>query len=256
MKVAIIQTDLVWENAEANLNNFSMLLSAIEVGTDLVVLPEMCTTGFSMQPQQFATSTPNAIEFFKNQAKQIQVAIACSMMTEEQGKYYNRFYFFHPDGKIDTYDKRHLFSVGNEHQHYTSGQQQVVIYYKGWRIMPAVCYDLRFPVWLRRTQKHDYDMLLIVANWPEKRSYHWRQLLIARAIENQAVVLACNRVGEDAHQIAHSGLSAIINAKGEVIKEVTNDSQTIYATLDITEISSWRSQFAAINDADSFDISI
>jgi predicted amidohydrolase len=121
--------------------------------------------------------------------------------------------------------------------------------------MPAVCYDLRFPVWLRRTHKHDYDMLLIVANWPEKRSYHWRQLLIARAIENQAVVVACNRVGEDIHQVAHSGLSAIINAKGEVLKELANDSQTIYATLDITEISAWRSQFAAINDADSFDIS-
>jgi omega-amidase len=255
MKVALVQTNLVWENAEANLNNFSVLLSSIEEGTDMVVLPEMCTTGFSMQPQQFATHTPNAIEFFENQAKQNRVAIACSMMTEEQGKYYNRFYFFHPDGKIDTYDKRHLFSVGNEHQHYTSGKQQIVIQYKGWRIMPAVCYDLRFPVWLRRTPSHDYDMLLIVANWPEKRSYHWRQLLIARAIENQTVVVACNRVGDDAHQIAHIGLSAIINAKGEVQKEVANDSQTIYATLDITEISAWRSQFAAINDADNFDFS-
>lgn len=255
MKVALVQSELIWENAEANVKAFDERIRSIPGPVDLIVLPEMFTTGFSMRPELFAEeSLAAALPAMQTWAKSTGAAVVASIMTPKNGKYYNRLHWVFPDGKVSTYDKRHLFSMGDENHHYTAGTSQNVIEWKGWRFLPAVCYDLRFPVWLRRTHKRDYDVLLVVANWPERRIAHWDALLIARAIENQSYVVAVNRTGTDANGVNHTGHSVVIDPKGEVITTSANLNDLLITELHMPHLTEWRTQFPAINDADSFVI--
>lgn len=256
MKVAVIQSKLYWELPEKNFEQFEQKLAGVEPGTQLVLLPEMFTTGFSMSPAAHAERHPGrTVEWMKHMAQKHGFAIAGSYIAETDGKYFNRMVFAYPNGKIDTYDKRHLFRMAKEDEHYTSGRQRVVVSYEGWRILPAVCYDLRFPVWLRN--RNDYDLMILVANFPERRRHAWNSLLVARAIENQVYVAACNRVGTDGNQINHTGDSQIIDPMGQIIARAKpNIEEVIYATLDKNYLHSIRNSFPVHLDADSFEIKL
>lgn len=256
MKVAVIQSKLYWELPEKNFEQFEQKLAGVEPGTQMVLLPEMFTTGFSMSPTALAEKHPGrTVEWMKYMAKNHGFAIAGSYIALADGKYFNRMIFAYPNGKIDNYDKRHLFRMANEDEHYTSGTQRVVINYEGWRILPAVCYDLRFPVWLRN--RNDYDLMILVANFPERRRHAWNSLLVARAIENQVYVAACNRVGVDGNQINHTGDSQIIDPMGQAVAQAKpNTEEVIYATLDKDYLHNIRNSFPVHLDADSFELKL
>jgi predicted amidohydrolase len=255
LRITLIQTPLIWEDREANISLIDAAIEQIGEPTDLVVLPEMFTTGFSMHPEQFAEDFNGpTVAWMKQRAKAQQVALAGSMMMQDKGKYYNTLVFMHPDGHADFYRKRHLFTLGEEHAHYTAGGKQVMIEYKGYHILLAVCYDLRFPVWLRRTPAMNYDLLLLVANWPERRNTHWKNLIQARAIENQSYVAAVNRVGEDGNGVAHSGDSALINAKGEILFQLANQPFVKTFSIEKDETNAYRLSFNLLADADTFTL--
>ncbi len=266
LKITIIQSNLHWENKEENLKQFSQKIAAITEAVDLIVLPEMFTTGFSMNPKKFAEPmNGNTVNWMKEKAHENNCVITGSFICEEGGKYFNRLVWMNADGTYSTYDKKHLFSMGDESNHYTAGKNKLIVELKGWKICPMICYDLRFPVWSRnkievRRQKSEvpsavYDVLVYVANWPERRSHAWKALLLARAIENQCYVIGLNRVGEDGNKITHSGDSAVINAKGEIIsKTKTNEESTETVTLNYTELAEFRKAFPVMLDADDFEI--
>ena len=195
INVTLIQSDIIWEDKVSNLKNYQNKISQIE-STDLIVLPEMFTTGFSMNPKDISeTMSGETIQWMKSNASKMNSAICGSIIIEEDDKYFNRFIWVNPDGSICQYDKKHLFSFAGEDKNYTAGNEKIIIEYKGWKICPLVCYDLRFPVWSRNSE--DYDLLIYVANWPTKRKLAWKSLLVARAIENQCYVIGVNRVGKD-----------------------------------------------------------
>jgi len=254
MKVSIIQTDLYWESPSKNREMFDGKISGLDNDIDLIVLPEMFSTGFSMSPDRLAENWPGStVKWMQRVAISKKVALAGSLIVQEANKYYNRLVFVHPDGSIDFYDKRHLFRMAEEHFQYESGTKRVIVNYKGFRILLLVCYDLRFPVWSRN--KNDYDMILIVANFPEKRRSAWNLLLPARAIENQCYVVACNRVGTDGNGVSYTGDSQIIDPLGKVIKIATpNEKQIIAAKFSIEEVKKFREAFPAHLDADDFII--
>ncbi len=256
MKIAAIQSNLTWENREGNLKKFEHILGDIEHGTKLVVLPEMFTTGFSMKPENLAEEHPGkTVNWMKEMAIKRSFALTGSYIAIENGKYYNRMVFAFPTGEISTYDKRHLFRMAREDQHYTAGNQRVVVSYMGWRILLSVCYDLRFPVWLRN--RNDYDLMVLVANFPEKRMQAWNTLLPARAIENQTYVVACNRVGNDGNNIFHSGDSQVIDPMGQVLAKAKRaDEDVIYSELSMEYLMSIRSNFPVHIDADNFMIDL
>jgi omega-amidase len=250
LHVSVVQTNLHWENVEANLDMFDSLLANIGT-TDLIVLPEMFTTGFSMQPEKLAKkSYALGFEWMKEKAKQTGAAITGSLMAPHADTFVNRLLFVLPDGNFYQYDKKHLFGLGSETEHFSAGTQLLLVDYMGWKICPLICYDLRFPVWSRNT--HNYDVLLYVANWPQKRSHHWRSLLPARAIENQSYVVACNRIGEDGNGAAHSGDSVVINFAGEVM--AGGDASNIYTSaLSKDELNAYRAALPFLKDADNFN---
>ncbi len=249
LKVAIIQTHLYWENIEDNLNHFESKLSAIE-SADIIVLPETFSTGFSMKPELYAQeSKDKTTSWLLHWAKTKNAAIAGSVMLVDQGKYYNQLLFVEPDGTIHRYNKRHLFTMGEENKHYSAGNEKVIVQYKGFKICLQICYDLRFPVFVRNKEK--YDVILYVANWPAVRDYIWRNLLISRAIENQCYVIACNRIGEDGNQVNHIGNSGWINYLGQE-HFTTNEDCVIELTLNTNELMSFRNQFPVLNDMDEF----
>lgn len=256
LKVTIIQSDLHWENKEENLRMFAQKIDAIEEATDLIVLPEMFTTGFSMQPEKFAEPMTGAtLSWLRQKAQKKKCVITASFICEENGNYFNRLVWMKPDGSFSTYDKRHLFSMGDENNHYASGKKKIIEEIKGWKICPLICYDLRFPSWARNSKNNPYDLLIYVANWPERRNHPWKTLLLARAIENQCYVVGLNRVGNDGNQIYHSGDSAVINPKGEVIsKTKANDESTETVELSHAELQEFRKQFPVLNDADDFEL--
>jgi len=195
ISVSIIQSDIIWEDRLSNLENYQNKINQIE-STDLIVLPEMFTTGFSMNPKDISeTMSGETIQWMKANASKMNSAICGSIIIEEDDKYFNRFIWVNPDGSIHHYDKKHLFSFAGEDKNYTSGNNKLIIEYKGWKICPLICYDLRFPVWSRNSE--GYDLLIYVANWPDKRKLAWKTLLTARAIENQCYVIGVNRVGKD-----------------------------------------------------------
>ncbi len=252
LKVTIIQSNIHWEDKAANMKMFADKILAITESTDLIVLPEMFTTGFSMNPVSLAeTMDGETVNWMQLHAAKKRCAISGSFICEENGKYYNRLVWVNESGTCSVYDKRHLFSMGAEHEHYSHGNNKLIVTLKGWNICPLICYDLRFPVWSRNTKNNPYDLLLYVANWPERRQHPWKTLLLARAIENQSYVVGLNRVGNDVHGIHYSGDSSIINFKGEIIsfpKPEEEFTETI--TLKYADLMEFRKEFPVLNDAD------
>lgn len=265
MKVSLIQSKIFWEDRNSNFLHFGKLIKSIKNKTDLIVLPEMFTTGFTMEPKRFAEEFGSTLLWMQDMAKIKNACITGSIAVKEKGKYYNRLYFVHPNGKYQTYDKRHLFRMAGEDKHYTPGKTKTLVKSGEWNICPLICYDLRFPVWSRNSSKrkkngqteYDYDLLIYVANWPKVRAYPWKQLLIARAIENQCYVIGVNRVGKDGKGIEHSGDSVVIDPKGKVISKLKpGSSGIIHAKLDKTSLEEFRKNFPAGMDADLFRIKI
>ena len=264
----LIQTDLHWENPLANLQMLEDKINSIKESTEVIVLPEMFTTGFSMQPEKFAEGmNGEAVLWLKKMARQKKSVITGSLMIKEDGKFYNRLLWMLPNGEYGCYDKRHLFAYANEDKHYTRGNKRLIASVKGWRINLQVCYDLRFPVWARQApspdlspggegQKQEYDVLVFVANWPEKRSLAWKTLLQARAIENQCYVIGVNRVGEDGNGINYAGDSMIIDPLGEILYQKTNDEDVFTYTLEKEKLNEVRNKFPFMKDSDSFIINI
>lgn len=252
LRIANIQSDLVWEDINANLKHFDQLLNTIEK-VDLIVLPEMFSTGFSMNPAHLAEKMDgSAIQWMTQKAAKLQTPLVGSLIIEEEGNYYNRMVWMNPDGKVHTYDKRHLFSLAKEDDAFTGGSIRCIVNYKGWRFNLNICYDLRFPVWARN--KGDYDCLIYVANWPERRSLAWKTLIRARAIENQSYVIASNRSGIDGNEINYSGDSAIIHPDGNTIDEISNKEGILYGDLKAEEYKDFKAKFQFWNDADQFTI--
>lgn len=255
MKLTIIQTNLVWQNKTENLSLLKEKILNINEATDLIILPEMFSTGFSMNAKVLAESmNENTIQWMQELANKKDCIITGSVIIAENGKYFNRLIWATPQGN-KTYDKRHLFSYAKEDKTYSAGSEKLILDYNGWKIMPLVCYDLRFPVWSRRTEKENYDLLIYVANWPERRNTAWKTLLPARAIENQSYVVGVNRIGNDGNDIYHSGDSAIYNYKGEIISKTQAHEESIETIeLDLSELHDHRKQFAFEKDADGFVI--
>lgn len=252
MKVSLIQTTLAWENAAANHAHFTTLINSIP-STDLIVLPEMFATGFTMNPKQVAETMQGAsVQWMIATAKENNCAVTGSLVIEEEGNYYNRLLFVYPDGKIKTYNKRHLFSYAEEHKYYTKGTEKLIVEYKGWKICPLVCYDLRFPVFARNVE--NYDLLLYVANWPQVRTQAWDVLIRARAIENLSYTLGVNRVGIDGNGHAYSGHTQALDALGNYLLEPTEADGVFTITLDKESLEATRSRFAFLNDKDDFEI--
>ncbi|MEE4660322.1 MAG: amidohydrolase [Halieaceae bacterium] len=260
LKVALAQTTLHWEAPEANREAFADRLQALQPDTDLVVLPEMFCTGFSMNAEAIAEDdAQDTLPWLKALAARYDVAITGSLAVREAGRCYNRLLFVTPDGEHASYDKRHLFTLSGEQHHYAAGTRRLVLHWRGWRICPMVCYDLRFPVWMRnRDGEHPdaYDLLLVVANWPAKRRVHWRQLLVARAIENQACCIGVNRVGRDGNELDYSGDSLAIAADGRLILDCEDKDGLQYATLEAEPLLRYREKFRALGDADAFSLDL
>ena len=254
MRVTLLQSNLIWEKKSRNLDNFEYQIQNINSETDLIILPEMFTTGFTMQVSQFAEEhLGESFQRMQTWAKATKAAILGSLMVHEKNHYFNRAYFVFPNGSYQFYDKRHLFRMAKEDSYYTAGQQRIIVEYKGWRIMPLICYDLRFPIWSRNNL--NYDLLIYLANWPERRSLPWKILLKARAIENLAYVAGVNRIGEDGNRVSHSGDSALINFKGEELTNITaHQQQAETIELSKTDLIKFRTKFPAQLDADNFFI--
>lgn len=250
MKIVILQTDIYWANPKKNLECAEeMLKKYAEV--DLFVLPEMFSTGFCTQPQGIAEPVESeSLVWMKRVAAERNCAIAGSVAIEDGGKFFNRFYFVHSDGLVQSYDKKHLFTYGGEHKQFTPGTERVIVSYKGVRFLMQICYDLRFPVWSRN--RGDYDVALYVASWPVPRIEAWKALLRARAIENQCYVVAVNRVGEDPN-CSYCGGSEVINPYGKTIA-VCEDYRVCgaEAVIDMDVLEDFRKKFPVLNDADDF----
>lgn len=264
LSLTLVQSSLAWENHDANISHFDKLVSSC-IETDLMILPEMFTTGFTMQPEKNAEHHEGkGLQWMKQKAVEKNCCFTGSICVEENNKHYNRLYWVNGNKRVLSYNKRHLFRMGTEDLHYTTGAEKIITTIKGWKIQPLICYDLRFPVWSRnRWQKRnneaiaDYDVLIYCANWPEVRSYSWKQLLIARAIENQCYVVGVNRIGVDGNGFAHTGDSMVINPMGEIIsKTKANEESVETVSLDYEFLSSFRKKFPVGLDSDNFTISI
>lgn len=256
LRVTLIQSNLHWESVEKNIEQFSLKIKAIEEQTDLILLPEMFSTGFTMNASAHAEAMDGTtVQWMRKMAFQKQAVITGSLIIEEDKKYYNRLIWMRPDGSFNHYDKRHLFSLAEEQNTYVAGKHQWIMVWKGWKIYPLICYDLRFPVWARRKKDMDYDLLLYVANWPEPRIQAWNNLLPARAIENQCYVAGLNRVGTDGHSFQYTGESAVIDFKGTPLSHFEADKEkTETVILDKESLEQFRKHFAFANDADEFEI--
>ena len=251
MKVSIIQHDIVWGNPAENRLRLKQQIEA-QLGADLYVLTEMWSTGFAINPEGVAERDEASLQWMKDMAVQMQAAIAGSLAIEQDGSFHNRLYFVKPDGEVEYYDKRHLFSYGGEDKYYSPGTERVVVEWKGVRFLLTVCYDLRFPVWMRYC--NDYDAIICVANWPTVRIDSWQTLLRARAIENQCYVVGVNRVGKDPN-CDYCGCSAIINPYGQTIAECEKDKEcSMEAVFDMEKLNAYRVKFPALKEKDKFEI--
>ena len=261
IKISIVQSPLHWEDATANLNMFSQKLNSIQEVTDLIVLPEMFTTGFAIDRIHVAEEHGGqGLQWLQQKAKEKNCVITGSIAVKENGKLFNRLYWVEPSGTYQYYDKRHLFRMAGENKHFTAGEKNITCELKGWKIRPLICYDLRFPVWARNTWNEnleaEYDALLVVANWPEVRSFPWKSLLVARAIENQCYTIGLNRVGVDGNNINHSGDSAVLNPRGEQMSKTKAHEESIETIeLDYNYLVEFRKQFPVGMDADDFRLS-
>jgi len=254
LKVVGIQADLIWENPAANRKQFSKIIYNLESDVDLIVLPEMFTSGFTMNPKNVAEKMEgDSISWMIQIVGERNVAIIGSLVIKEGNNYFNRLVFVHPSGKIETYDKRHLFTLAGEHKQYTAGSKKLIVDYKGWKICPLVCYDLRFPVWTRNQE--NYDLFIFIANWPEKRINAWDILLKARAIENMSYVVGVNRVGIDENKHKYSGNSVVIDSLGNEIASLKlNEIGIITTTLNKDNQDKIRKNLGFLDDGDAFEI--
>lgn len=254
LKVSLIQADLVWHDAKANFRRLGELIDEAE-SADVIVVPEMFSTGFTMKGEEHAEPEKGpAWEWMNKVARETGAAITGSVIVKaDDGNHYNRMYWVEPNGEFTHYDKRHLFRMAGEHEHYSPGQRRVIVEYKGWRILLQVCYDLRFPVWMRN--RDDYDAMICVANWPSPRVAAWDTLLAARSIENLAYSIGVNRVGVDGNQMPYSGHSRVLDPKGQLIAGGADAEQMVIdAELDGEELERFREKFPAMLDADEFEI--
>ena len=256
LTISAIQTNLHWEDKIANLRMLEEKIFSIPDKTEIVILPEMFSTGFSMRPEGLAEKMDGpTMAWMKKIAGLRSIVLTGSLIIEEKGNYYNRLIWMLPDGTYGQYDKRHLFAYGGENRKYCPGSSRLIASVKGWKILLQVCYDLRFPVWSRLSGEGEYDLLINVANWPESRSGAWKVLLQARAIENQCYVAGLNRVGLDGNQIAHSGDSMIVDPLGEILDHRPKEEEAILtSTLKKEHIEEIRIKFPFWKDADHFKI--
>jgi omega-amidase len=262
LKVTTIQTELFWEDQAANLRMFEERISAIPEKTHLIILPEMFSTGFSMQPQRLAeTMDGNTVQWMRLLSKAKGSIITGSVIIEENGNYFNRLIWMLPNGELGYYDKRHCFTLAGEDKHYTAGTKRLITSVGGWRILVQICYDLRFPVWARQ-QVHaegqepqtEYDVLLNVANWPAKRSLAWKTLLQARAIENQCYAIGVNRVGTDGFGLEYSGDTTIVDPFGEVMYQQPGVEEVHTISLEKERLNQVREKLPFWRDADDFQV--
>lgn len=252
LTLAILQADLFWEDATANRKYFQQKIQELSPGVDLVVLPEMFTTGFSMNAEALAEGAAGeSLQWMQEVAHTKDAAVTGSIIVKEEGKFFNRLFFVYPDGSFRSYDKRHTFTYANEHETYNSGTEKLIVEFRGWKICPLICYDLRFPVWSRNTE--DYDLLIYVANWPAPRMHAWDVLLKARAIENMAFCAGVNRIGSDGNGHPYSGHSAIYDALGQMIStsgfEEEFQQEIILNKISLQET---RNRFKFLQDRDNF----
>ncbi|MEI9954936.1 MAG: nitrilase family protein [Ferruginibacter sp.] len=274
LTITTIQSNLIWEDKEANMQMLQKKIDSIEEKTEIVVLPEMFTTGFSMNTEALAeTMEGETVEWMKMVSNKNGIVLTGSAIIKEGDKFYNRLIWMLPNGQYGYYDKRHLFAYGDEDQHYSAGNKRLIASVKGWKINLQVCYDLRFPVWARQKvdristtldaeQKPfdyaqgeaEYDLLIYVANWPERRSHAWKTLLCARAIENQCYVVGVNRVGDDAKNIHYSGNTLVIDPLGQVLYHMADEEDVNTITLSKEKLNEVRTKFPFLNDADDFTI--
>ena len=251
---ALLQADLVWEDAVANRKQFTQKIKNLSDDIDLIILPEMFSTGFSMNAEVLAEPSKGpSLEWMKQMASEKDAAVTGSLIIKERGQYFNRLYFVYPDASFQKYDKRHTFTLAKENETYASGTERLIVEYKGWRICPLVCYDLRFPVWSRNTE--DYDVLIFVANWPSVRVRAWDALLKARAIENMCYCIGLNRVGEDGNGHSYSGHSVVFDALGRPLNEPSVEVEfQRKITLERAHLSETRNELRFLQDRDNFNI--
>jgi omega-amidase len=263
LSVTIIQTNLYWEDKAANLQMLEKKINSITAKTEVVVLPEMFSTGFSMKPTELAeTMEGETVQWMKRVAAEKKIILTGSVIIEEERNYYNRLIWMLPNGQYGVYDKRHLFAYAGEADQYTAGSKRLIASVKGWRINLLVCYDLRFPVWARQSPSStngeggEFDVLIYVANWPERRIHAWKTLLQARAIENQCYVFGVNRVGDDGNNIHYSGESMIVDPMGEVLYTKKEEEDIFTLTLDKAHLQTVRQKLPFLKDADDFKINL
>jgi predicted amidohydrolase len=257
LHVSLVQTSLYWHDAAANHRHFEQLLTAVAGKTDLIVLPEMFTTGFTMAAAAVAEPVGGpTTDWMRAVAARTNAVVTGSVVTRDSDDYFNRLLWMRPDGSYETYDKRHLFRMAREHEHYSAGNRPLTVTLNGWKLRPLVCYDLRFPVWSRNLigSQRGYDVLLYVANWPERRRHAWQTLLKARAIENLSYCIGVNRTGTDAGGIVYSGDSAAIDFLGQALTDPSEAEFVATVTLDHAALTAFREKFPAHLDADRFEL--
>lgn len=251
INITLVQPDIIWEDVQANLERYTEMLDPVNK-TDIIVLPEMFATGFSMKPEKLKeTMDGPSVQWMKKLAGEKSAAVTGSLIIEENEKIFNRLVWILPDGKTEYYDKHHLFTMAEENKHYSAGNKKLMVHYKGWKICPLICYDLRFPVWSRNTE--NYDVLIYVANWPSPRHHVWKNLLTARAIENQSYCVGVNRIGIDGAGLKYLGDSAVVSPKG--FSEYLGEQEKMRTfELSYNELHDFREKFPLLNDRDAFTI--
>ena len=253
LRVTMVQTDLAWQDPAANRRGLAGHFRGLVGHTDLVVLPEMFSTGFSMQSEALAEDMDGpTIGWLREEAAALGCVITGSLIVREQGRCHNRLVWARPDGTLEHYDKRHLFRIAGEQDHYAAGDRRRVLELKGWRVCPMICYDLRFPVWSRN--RDDYDLLLYVANWPQRRAHAWSTLLKARAIENLCYVVGVNRIGRDGNGASYAGDSVALDFLGQPLSSEGGGDRVETAVLDLESLQAYRRSFPAHLDADRFEL--
>jgi len=259
LKISFIQTKLHWEDVSANLAMLEEMIWDIDQKVDLIVLPEMFNTGFTMNAKKVAEpSNLTTYKWMLQMAQQTSAAIVGSYIIKEAGKHYNRLFCVSPDGKSEYADKRHLFRMGDEHRHFSAGTKRLIINHKNWKILPLICYDLRFPVWSRNRLMPDnspeYDLLIYVANWPAPRTQVWETLLKARALENESYCLGVNRIGSDGMDVNYDGHSCCYDFKGNALNHVSSEPGVFIVELDYMALQDFRKKFPAYLDGDDFTL--
>lgn len=254
LKITTFQAYLFWENTEKNLSNLALRLSSLRTSTDLIILPEMFNTGFTINVEKCSEEVGGqTMRWMLEQAIKFDCVVTGSLIIKENGLYFNRLIWMRPDGTYNQYDKHHLFSLANESQIFTHGNQNITVELKGWKIRPLICYDLRFPAWSRNRAPY-YDILLYIASWPDSRIEHWQKLIPARAIENLSFVIAVNRVGYDGNEVYHSGGSMCLSPTGEVVYYKPESEDLYTFTIYPKDLVNARENFPFLEDADPFTL--